>query len=192
MIPLGRRLRSWFTTVSGLRQIYEVLEVIIKDDVRKTGKVLDPVQLDIVPNIPIQIQSLQRLNDNLVGTHSSWQREKSQEQPVVQQHQKPKVEPTPTKSFFSFSYPNFSESRQQARETVAAATVSSSLASMKGLYLWGGSGCGKTYLSDLFYHNLPIKEKSKAHFHEFMAGIQKDLFRLEKVFLLREIEQKIV
>jgi predicted ATPase len=52
---------------------------------------------------------------------------------------------------------------------------------VKGLYLYGGSGCGKTYLSEIFFNNLTIKEKMKTHFHEFMATVQRDLFRLEKV-----------
>lgn len=58
-------------------------------------------------------------------------------------------------------------------------TYSGSL--IKGLYLYGGSGCGKTYLSELFFKNLPIKEKLQTHFHEFMATVQRDLFKLEKV-----------
>ena len=51
---------------------------------------------------------------------------------------------------------------------------------MKGLYLFGGSGCGKSFLSDMFYDHLEIEEKKKVHFHEFMAGIHADLFQLEK------------
>ena len=51
---------------------------------------------------------------------------------------------------------------------------------IKGLYLYGGSGCGKSFLSDMFYDNLDIAEKGKIHFHEFMANVHADLFRLEK------------
>lgn len=51
---------------------------------------------------------------------------------------------------------------------------------MKGMYLYGGSGCGKSFLSDMFYNNLQIGEKSKIHFHEFMANIHADLFKLER------------
>jgi cell division protein ZapE len=48
------------------------------------------------------------------------------------------------------------------------------------MYLFGGSGCGKSFLSDMFYDNLEIVEKKKVHFHEFMAGIHADLFSLER------------
>lgn len=51
----------------------------------------------------------------------------------------------------------------------------SKIAPVKGLYLWGGVGIGKTYLMDAFYHNLPIQEKMRMHFHRFMKMIQDEL-----------------
>lgn len=51
---------------------------------------------------------------------------------------------------------------------------------MKGIYLYGGSGCGKSFLSDIFFNNLAIKEKQRLHFHEFMGGIHAELFELER------------
>ncbi|HEY5602738.1 MAG TPA: cell division protein ZapE [Gammaproteobacteria bacterium] len=42
---------------------------------------------------------------------------------------------------------------------------------IKGCYLWGGVGLGKTWLMDLFFDALPIKQKSRFHFHEFMQRI---------------------
>ena len=44
---------------------------------------------------------------------------------------------------------------------------------IKGLYLWGGVGRGKTYLMDTFYHCLPFKEKKRAHFHVFMQQVHR-------------------
>lgn len=46
---------------------------------------------------------------------------------------------------------------------------------VKGLYMWGGVGIGKTYLMDAFYHNLPIQEKMRMHFHRFMKMVQDEL-----------------
>ena len=46
---------------------------------------------------------------------------------------------------------------------------------VKGLYMWGGVGRGKTYLMDLFYDSLPIEDKQRTHFHRFMQSIQDDL-----------------
>jgi len=46
---------------------------------------------------------------------------------------------------------------------------------IKGLYLWGGVGRGKTYLMDIFYDSLPGKAKLRTHFHRFMQRIHRDL-----------------
>ncbi|MFT5756585.1 MAG: cell division protein ZapE [Alteromonadaceae bacterium] len=46
---------------------------------------------------------------------------------------------------------------------------------IKGLYFWGGVGRGKTYLVDTFYDCLPIKNKSRVHFHRFMHRVHQEL-----------------
>ncbi len=42
---------------------------------------------------------------------------------------------------------------------------------VKGLYLWGGVGRGKTYLMDAFYEALPFSRKYRTHFHRFMQEV---------------------
>lgn len=42
---------------------------------------------------------------------------------------------------------------------------------IKGLYLWGGTGRGKTYLVDSFYECLPLRGKHRIHYHRFMIDI---------------------
>ncbi|MDP9141301.1 MAG: cell division protein ZapE [Pseudomonadota bacterium] len=42
---------------------------------------------------------------------------------------------------------------------------------VKGLYLWGGVGRGKTYLMDAFYESLPFTRKLRTHFHRFMLDV---------------------
>ena len=50
---------------------------------------------------------------------------------------------------------------------------------VRGLYLWGGVGRGKTWLMDLFHDALPIADKQRLHFHRFMQGVHADLERLK-------------
>jgi cell division protein ZapE len=42
---------------------------------------------------------------------------------------------------------------------------------VQGCYLWGGVGRGKTWLMDLFYQEVPLAQKQRLHFHEFMQRI---------------------
>ncbi len=46
---------------------------------------------------------------------------------------------------------------------------------VKGVYLWGGVGIGKTFLMDCFYHSLPFKNKLRMHFHQFMQMVHNKL-----------------
>ena len=42
---------------------------------------------------------------------------------------------------------------------------------VKGLYVWGDVGRGKTMLMDLFFATSEVHRKRRAHFHEFMAEV---------------------
>lgn len=42
---------------------------------------------------------------------------------------------------------------------------------VRGLYIWGDVGRGKTMLMDLFMEASPVRHKRRAHFHEFMADV---------------------
>jgi cell division protein ZapE len=44
-------------------------------------------------------------------------------------------------------------------------------AGIKGLYVHGSVGRGKTMLMDMFYSMAPCAKKRRAHFHEFMADV---------------------
>jgi cell division protein ZapE len=46
---------------------------------------------------------------------------------------------------------------------------------LKGLYIWGEVGRGKTMLMDMFFAACPVKRKRRAHFHQFMLDVQERL-----------------
>ncbi|MGV6817124.1 MAG: cell division protein ZapE [Thiotrichales bacterium] len=46
---------------------------------------------------------------------------------------------------------------------------------IKGLYLWGDVGRGKTHLMDMFYEQIPSEQKLRLHFHRFMALVHEKL-----------------
>ena len=47
----------------------------------------------------------------------------------------------------------------------------------KGQYIHGGVGRGKTMLMDLFFDQVPIQRKRRAHFHAFMADVHDRIFK---------------
>ncbi|RMY62210.1 hypothetical protein D0865_00547 [Hortaea werneckii] len=52
---------------------------------------------------------------------------------------------------------------------------------IKGLYMYGDVGSGKTMLMDLFYDTLPdnILSKTRIHFHNFMQDVHKELHKMK-------------
>ena len=52
-------------------------------------------------------------------------------------------------------------------------------AAVRGLYLWGEVGRGKTFLVDLFFAALPFEQKLRLHFHRFMGRVHAELAKLE-------------
>lgn len=50
---------------------------------------------------------------------------------------------------------------------------------IKGIYLWGGVGIGKTMLMDCFYQSLPFENKMRIHFHAFMRMVHSELKNLQ-------------
>ena len=52
---------------------------------------------------------------------------------------------------------------------------------VRGLYIWGGVGRGKTCLMDLFYESLDFKQRQRSHFYRFMREIHAQLHALKGV-----------
>lgn len=45
----------------------------------------------------------------------------------------------------------------------------------RGIYMHGGVGRGKSFLMDCFYSAVPLKRKTRLHFHEFMREVHREL-----------------
>ena len=50
---------------------------------------------------------------------------------------------------------------------------------IKGIYLHGPVGVGKTFLSDLFFEFAPCPKKYRYHFHQFMQQIDAQLRQIQ-------------
>jgi cell division protein ZapE len=49
----------------------------------------------------------------------------------------------------------------------------------RGLYMHGGVGRGKSFLMDCFYNAIPLKRKTRLHFHEFMREVHRELAEMK-------------
>ena len=49
---------------------------------------------------------------------------------------------------------------------------------VRGLYIWGGVGRGKTFLMDLFFETLAVKAKQRIHFHRMLHDVHTRLAQL--------------
>ncbi len=49
----------------------------------------------------------------------------------------------------------------------------------RGVYLYGGVGRGKSFLMDCFYQAVPLRRKTRLHFHEFMREVHRELAGLQ-------------
>ena len=58
---------------------------------------------------------------------------------------------------------------------------------LRGLYVYGEVGRGKTMLMDLFFSGSPVEHKRRAHFHEFMADVHERIHGFRQKIARQEI-----
>jgi len=51
---------------------------------------------------------------------------------------------------------------------------------IKGLYIYGDVGRGKTMLMDFFFETSPVARKRRAHFHEFMLDVHERIYAVRQ------------
>ena len=61
---------------------------------------------------------------------------------------------------------------------------------IKGLYIWGDVGRGKSMLMDMFFEILPHKRKRRAHFNDFMQDAQERIHQHREAFKRGETKKE--
>jgi cell division protein ZapE len=61
-----------------------------------------------------------------------------------------------------------------------------SLPPIKGVYIYGDVGRGKTMLMDLFFESSPVARKRRTHFHEFMLDVHERIYAIRQKMKLGE------
>jgi cell division protein ZapE len=69
---------------------------------------------------------------------------------------------------------------QKLRAHLRWLPLQSTEAPLRGLYLWGGVGRGKTMLMDLFHESLPTGVSERTHFYHFMREVHAQLHGIKR------------
>jgi cell division protein ZapE len=67
----------------------------------------------------------------------------------------------------------------KARRSNALKKLINRLDIPRGVYMYGGVGRGKSFLMDCFYNAVPLRRKTRLHFHEFMREVHRELADLQ-------------
>lgn len=116
--------------------------------------------------------------------------EKEQQPKTPFPKQTPKSEKSGFRSFFTGYSKNETEDNKAQLQITQNSESNLKLLSdiqthcPKGLYAWGGPGCGKTFLIDALFDVLDTPHKKRFHFNEFMLRVHQKNFANSKVIFL--------
>lgn len=69
--------------------------------------------------------------------------------------------------------------KRLGKKLLGRSVTDDTLVPVRGLYMWGGVGRGKTWLMDLFFQSLPGERKLRLHFHRFMLRVHEEMNLLQ-------------
>lgn len=133
-----------------------------EERIRRGSISVDPVQEKAV-------QQLQRLYDECIDYKRIAVKHVNN---ISQKPQRPQKQRS--KGWFAF----FDDDDEGSANEQGGATAAGALIP-KSLYMWGSTGCGKTFLMDLFFESLPVEKKRRIHFHDFMLNVHKRIHHLK-------------
>jgi protein AFG1 len=82
-----------------------------------------------------------------------------------------------------FEFPGFNEAEKSRSLKDSINTEEKSVNRLRGLYIYGPVGNGKTMLMDMFYHSCSIPLKRRVHFHQFMLDVHHRIHSHKKELL---------
>lgn len=124
------------------------------------------------------LQHLQALHDQLVAEqkarHHLHHQQPASAASLHVPHHPPRQEPEPERAPWWKLASWFGSVDSEA---AAATSPSSDSNAVKGVYMYGDVGCGKTFLMDMFYEGAPVPKKRRVHFNAFMLEVHSKIHK---------------
>lgn len=160
------------------------------------SKMLESDTIDYNPVQSLFVEELNTLQAQLETYNQFWEIiQKKQSAPIEQKQPSPSVLSKQNPQFTNFGIRSFFEAfsiKSNVNSQVKSCVIAKEEAHLKlesdvqthtpkGLYAWGGPGCGKTFLMDLLYDLVDTRYKKRMHFNEFMLRVHQKNFAHSKV-----------